>query len=376
MLSRTSKRSAGTQLAGLLALLAAAGCAGPASTSAPNTPAPNSPAPSSMAADANRSSVVRAAPALPAYPAQPWAFEDKAGKLFSTPHYRLYTTTDQPMLLDRLPAFMEAAMANYRTALGELPAPPAQLDSYLLANRPQWARLTQRLMGNKAEPFLRIQRGGFATRGTAVLYDVGVRDTFSLASHEGWHQYSQRTFQNPLPVWLEEGIATYMEGFRWDNSAGGAAFQPWNNLERFEQLRSTHAAGALMPIRELLSTSPQALLGAGRLKQSGADAALTYYAQVWSLVHFLHEGAGGKYRDRFASLLADAASGKIEQRLLSAGGGDLARSYMLPRRGPEFLKLALGADLSEIQSEYEAFVNKLVEPGAKQKIVAGKSPVE
>lgn len=359
---------------GLIAtvILFAGACSSPAASGTPQSPR-------ASALDSSPSvspAVSRAAPRSPAYPTAPWAFEDKVGTLITTPHYRLFTTTDQPMLLDRLPAFLETAMTHYRTALGDLPEPPSVLDSYLLANRPQWARVTQRLMGAQAEPFLRIQRGGFATRGQAVLYDVGVRDTFSLAAHEGWHQYTQRTFQQPLPVWLEEGIASYMEGFRWDQSTATAQFQPWNNLERFEQLRETHASGNLIPIRELLTTSPQALLGAGRLRQSGSDAALTYYAQVWSLVHFLHEGAGGKYRDRFSGLLSDAARGTLAQRLASAGSAELARSYMMPRRGPEFLRAALGVDLAEFQSEYEAFVAKVVQPGAKQKLVAGQSPVQ
>ncbi len=356
-----------------IALLAGACASSPTAS----THAAQPPSPSVTSTAGTNSGVVKPARpgSLPAFPSTPWAFEDKTGQLITTPHYRLYTTTDQPMILERMPAFLEAALAHYRSSLSDLPEPPAALESYLLANRPQWARVTQRLMGTRAEPFLRIQRGGFATQGQAVLYDVGIRDTFSLAAHEGWHQYTQRTFQAPLPTWLEEGIASYMEGFRWDPKTSEAIFQPWNNLERFEQLRQTHAAGQLMSIRELLSTSPQQLLGAGRLKQSGADAALTYYAQVWSLVHFLREGADGKYRERFASLLNDAAKGTLNDRLTAAGAADLTRSYMLPRRGVDFLRATMGADMAQFQSEYEAFVDRLVAPGAKQKVVAGESPI-
>lgn len=357
--------------AALLVLLAGASCSSQ-SSSAP-APAARSVAAVTSSPDSD------AAPAVvlssSTYRTEPWAFENKPGRVLLTPSYRLYTTTEQPILLERMPAFLEAAMAHYRTALGDLPAPSSPLESYLLANRPQWVRFTQRLMGDQADPFLRIQRGGYSTRGKAVLYDVGMRDTFSLASHEGWHQFTQRTFQQPLPTWLEEGIATYMEGFRWDQKSGGVNFLPWANVERFEQLRTACTSGTLMPVRELLSTSPQQLLGAGRLKQAGAEAALTYYAQVWSLVHFLREGAGGKYREELAGLLRDASRGQLDQRLLSAGGTDTSRMYLQPRRGPEFFRLALHADMDQIQSEYDQFVARLVQPGAKQKIVAGESPV-
>ncbi|MFA6043970.1 MAG: hypothetical protein WC718_03205, partial [Phycisphaerales bacterium] len=144
-----------------------------------------------------------------------WTLEGKTGQLITTPHYRIFTTIDKPYILDRLPLFMEAALANYTTSLEDLPAPRQPLETYLLATRPQWTRVTQRVMADQAEVYLRIQRGGFAAGGKAILYDIGPRDTFAIAAHEGWHQYSQSTFRTPLPTSLEEGLATYMEGFRW-----------------------------------------------------------------------------------------------------------------------------------------------------------------
>jgi hypothetical protein len=72
-------------------------------------------------------------------------------------------------------------------------------------------------MGSDAEVYLKIQRGGFAASGRAILYDIGPRDTFAIAAHEGWHQYTQKSFRAPLTVSFEEGLATYMEGFRWSD---------------------------------------------------------------------------------------------------------------------------------------------------------------
>ena len=62
-----------------------------------------------------------------------------------------------------------------------LPRPDALLEMYVAANRPQWATLTTRLMRERAPEFLRIDRGGFTARGTAVLFDIGGRDTLALA---------------------------------------------------------------------------------------------------------------------------------------------------------------------------------------------------
>jgi hypothetical protein len=121
--------------------------------------------------------------------------------------------------------------------------------------------MTRSLAGDQAETYLRIPRGGFALRGKGVYYDIGPRDTLSIAAHEGWHQYTQATFRHPLPLWLEEGIAAYFEGFRWDRTDRTLpVFLPWSNPQRFDTLREAVAADTLMPLRELLVSRPQDLL--------------------------------------------------------------------------------------------------------------------
>jgi hypothetical protein len=380
-------------------VVVASGCASSSSSSKQPSSSP-----------ASQASPLRPAPAfVPTGPIsrETWTFESKPGVVFSSTNYRLFTTSDSPLLIARLPSFLEAALIQYRAILGPLPPPPGSMETYVLGTRPQWARFTQRLMGPQAEAFLRIQRGGFTTRGLSVLYDVGARDTFSLAAHEGWHQYTQRTFAQPLPVFLEEGIATFMEGYRWDQQQPDSAlFWPWANSERFEQLRSAHTSKTLMPLSRLLTTSPQELL-AGQLQPSAriwlqpgsnqpgsmlsagesrppgvdraTDNALTFYAQVWALVHFLHEGENGKYRDALAATLADAAAGKLQQRLIRQGGAEgaeLANGYMIPRRGLAFLKITMNTDIETLQREYDKFIDRVVSPGSKDRITRGGSPFD
>src|SRR5262245_32519300 len=129
-----------------------------------------------------------------------WTFGNEQGRVVRTDSYRLFTTQSDSVLNSRLPTFMEEALQAYTGSLGNLPRPPVPLDTYLMANRPQWTRLTQSLMGKQADIYLKIQRGGFTAQGKAVLYDIGTHDTFSLIAHEGWHQYTQRTFRQPLPT--------------------------------------------------------------------------------------------------------------------------------------------------------------------------------
>ena len=325
-----------------------------------------------------------------------WVFQGVTGQLIRTPNYRIHLTTDNRLLVERFPAFMEDLLAHYRVALAPLPAPPGRMDSFLFADRFQWEAFTQELMGSRASRYLQIQRGGYATGGRAVFWDIGLYDTFAIAAHEGWHQYTQKTFAESLPVWLEEGIATYMEGHRFQD--GAASLQPWTNWERFDQLRRAYYSDRLMPLSELLTAQPEYMLAAGEWEtqpDEGDDRGsrrtrgrrpgppvLVYYAQVWALTHFLHEGEDGKYRERLRMLLLDAAEGRVRDRVAAS----LRTRRSEPPSGraplPEMSDSAAAVfhvyfsdDPAAIQVEYEAFVAKAVAPGSRQLIFQGKSPV-
>jgi len=301
---------------------------------------------------------------------EPWVFESQDGWLMRTPSYRLYTTIAKPQLREGLPMFLEACLANYTTALAPLPRPSGELETFILANRPQWARLTQRVMGEDAAIYLKIERGGFTANARSLLYDIGPLDTYAIAAHEGWHQYTQRTFQTPLPTSLEEGLATYMEGFRWDQTTRRPIFLPWANIERFDQLREAARAGKLMPLERVFYSSPQELI------ENDSDAALTYYAQVWAMIHFLRDGQQGALRDGLDRMLREAASGEMLGRIRKVNGLRAASAYAARRKGVDLLQLYTGHTAAELDGAYRDFIAKVVRVGAKQNIVRGKSPLE
>lgn len=298
-----------------------------------------------------------------------WTFEESTGRLLRTPNYRVFTTVQRDFLLSRVPKFMEHALTHYTSALGQLPSPRQPMDTYLMANRPQWTRITQRVMGDQAEVYLRIQRGGFSAEGKALLYDIGQRDTFAIAAHEGWHQYTQVTFRNPLPVWLEEGLATYMEGFRWDRGAEKPRFLPWANFERYGALRSAIAADRLIPLDRLVMSTPQELM------RDNPEGALQYYAQVWALVHFLNEGEGGKYAEGLRRMLRDAASGELAPTIARKLGHRAATASINRRTGPAVLQTYMDVQPADIEAAYQEFMRAIVRSGGRDRIVNGLSPV-
>ncbi len=298
---------------------------------------------------------------------QPWTFNGTHGRLFRTRSYRLYTTENSPYILERLPGFLEASLDRYCTHFGGLPRPRVAMDTYLFANRGQWKRFTHKLLGRKAELYVRIPRGGYALRGTAVLWQIGPHDTFALAAHEGWHQYAQQTFRDPLPVWIEEGIATNMEGYRFRGRS--PIFLTWANTERFDQLRDAEAADRLFPLDELLRNSPQNEM------QEADHRELEYYAQVWALVHFLMEGEGGKYRPGLVRLLQDAAAGQMRDRLLDVFGPRAAVVLVQRDRNQAIFRAYFNDDLNAASREYARFIQRVVQPGSRGAIVEGRNPL-
>jgi hypothetical protein len=291
-----------------------------------------------------------------------WVWRDTTGLIIASPNYDIHTTIEDPRLLDILPGFFESALRAYRTSLAALPAPSDRFETYIFKDRQQWRHKTWEVLPKQAGAFMNLGRGGFATRGIAVLYFIDYRagnphDTLAIAAHEGWHQYTQKTFRHQLPVWLEEGIATYMEGFQ--TTPEGITFTPEFNRERRRELSSAVRHDRLIPLGELMSKTPQEFL------TSGKDHLLTYYAQVWALTRFLVEYEDGKYASTLTEVLTDAAEGRLMGRIMSAEARHTTTSAWAnfdARTGPWLVQAYFNDDMMTFRQEYEAFILELVRP--------------
>lgn len=306
---------------------------------------------------------------------QPWSFRGASGREYRTPNSIIRTTSTDRKILERLPPFVELSILHYQSDLVRLPRPKKPIETYFFESRSQWASMTNALMGERAPVYLSIERGGYAYGHIGVFFDLGPRDSFVICAHEGWHQYAHSTFGSPMPVWLDEGVACVMEGFKWDPQfPDHPRFLPWANIERFDQLRRAAAAGSLMPIHSLVTLRPQDLIERGSNTGSSEPAALVYYAQVWALVHFLREGEGGVYRDAFESLLQECAEGTFPDRL----EGQDRRQFNTRRSGPQTLLAYMpeGTTLSQLDAEYQRFIRQIIGVGGRDAIVAGRSPVK
>lgn len=288
----------------------------------------------------------------------PWRFDGADGVFIRTPNYRIYTTSRRSDFVHRLPVFYESLLEHYTSVFGRLPNPPEPLETFLFQSRSQWQAKTAELLPDQAAIFNSLGRGGYTTSGTAVLYYIDRRwsrsspDTFAIAAHEGWHQYTQRTFKHHLPVWLEEGIATYMEGFSL-GSDGSPQFRPSANRERRGALQEAIRRQDLIPLAELVRRSPQSFL------ESGKDRLLTYYAQVWALTRFLAEWQDGRYLEPLREVLNDAAEGRLTGRLSSSSAITSQRRRGIAatsRSGPWLILEYFNKDFDRFEEQYYDFI--------------------
>jgi hypothetical protein len=288
------------------------------------------------------------------------------GLAITTRSYRLYTTTRDAALAARLPTLLEAALAQYRTLITPLPLPAERVETFVLANRGEWVRCVQTLWADRADAYMTIQRGGITANTKSVLFDLGPRDTLVLAAHEGWHQFTQATFKEQLPVWAEEGIATLMEGFRSEPGEHTRyTFMPWANLERFDRLRDAHGSGAIMDLPTLLASSPSREL-------SGGDP-LTWYAQVWALSHWLMQP---QRRPAFERMVANAADGTLLQTVASTRGEAARVAATRGRGGLEIFATYFGdpAAHGPLDNDYKDFIRSVVAVGSRDRVTQGQPP--
>lgn len=310
--------------------------------------------------------VLRVAPWDPPVP------EGPDGSIVSTAHYQMYTTLEDGWLDEKMPAFLETALRHYQSSIVELEMPREPLETFIFSERRQWQSFTKRLLPGEAGVYLSLGKGGFTTDAKAVLYDIGRWDTLCITAHEGWHQYAQSVFKESLPAWVDEGLATWMEGCRFERSQEVPTFVPWRNFERFNELRRCARMGRMYPLQDLLTQSPQYFL------KSGREHLLAYYAQVWVLMHFLLEGEGGRYRSGVEQLILDAQNGTLGRTLISSpqlGTIPQRRRAAQVARGLSVAIVYFNSDLDELELEYRRFIEKVVARGSGSYIARGRSPI-
>lgn len=277
---------------------------------------------------------------LPEVTRKPWEFNGNKGVEFITPYWDIHSTIQIARITDSLPSFYADLLDHYTTVFGELPYPKRKIDVFLFENEAEWQSKLVEMIGIEAQEWFSLGRGGLTIDGTGVLYHLDSRGrsrvTLRIAAHEGWHQYAEAVFVNCLPTWLDEGIGTWMEGFRI--RSGKIRFTPSINWDRLSTLRKIVSADRIDSITNLIASDPSTLLSTGR------NTLLGYYAQLWAVTCFITEYDSGKYVPALRSVLNSALAGTLH----TPRGGWLYAFTDNPR---------------EMEQEYKEWVAQFAKPG-------------
>jgi len=244
------------------------------------------------------------------------------GLKLTTAHYEIFTTLLEPLVLRTVPGFF-----------------------------------TRTFAGAQAPVFCKIKTGAYYLNGACVVYDIGRKRTLSAIGHEGWHQFNSRHFRYRLPSWLDEGIAMLFEASTYEN--GMFAFDPARNYQRLGALSETLGSTELIPLKELIATSPGEVLATDQ-----AEAVMAFYSQSYALVRFLREARHGERLTRYHRLLWDGLLGEWP---LDRSDGQTAENRNLPRTihwnrvvGSRLFEHYVGDDFGQLQREYLAYCHQMV----------------
>jgi len=294
-----------------------------------------------------------------AHPAhrKPWEFAGVKGLQLSTEHYDVFTTTKSAGLRGGIAGFMEAARAQYVELTGLDPAVDkrGKLKVYLFGSRNEWAALTQKIVGGASDTVLRVQAGGYCYGGICVFWDIGAMPTYSVASHEGMHQFLHEATRHDLPHWADEGFAVLAEGF--EVADGLVSFDPMCNIGRLTTLRDTILVGKWRPVARLI-----AMTSMDNLAES-PFAGAQYYSQLWAMMLMLRSDP--TYNAGLQRLCRDAADGRLRQTL----GFPAAQWAPLQRNGeahaavvgPRVFAHYIDADVEGFERKYVAFARQLAQ---------------
>lgn len=274
---------------------------------------------------------------------------DQAVKVVRSEHYEIYSTIqDRPEMLNRLAQLMEGAYVMYRTVAPMVAPTDHRMRCYMFDNRVQWMDFTRKHTGLDSNVYLQISRGGYTIHDWYVAYYIGDVDTYSVAAHEGWHQFVARHFRGRLPPFLEEGLACMFEGVEWTNDL--PRFNLSLNPERALSLRRVVDAGELFPLSKLIT------LHAGNIVGLPGIRIEAFYSQNWAFARYLWDGNNGQNRPALERLLADTAAGTIYDPT-----GSLRLAYLgwNPAGVRPLLEHYLGEDLPTIEAGYQEFIHKV-----------------
>jgi tetratricopeptide (TPR) repeat protein len=229
-----------------------------------------------------------------------------------TDHYRVFAETSQTQAED-VARRMEAALVLYNGIFHfDLTQLAAKFRVKVFRDLDSFNGYLDKVLSQKRTDFVFV---AWSDPERSELLTFPKEDKAFTASllHQGCIQFIKGFIDNP-PVWLREGVATYLDGSLWDPAAGTFTAQP--NLAWLDTLKSMirgETPNALIPFADLLT-----------LTRDQAQAQMDVFApQSWGLVQFLLNATDRSYSrvmwDSIVALDPKATLDDNSQRALKRG---------------------------------------------------------
>jgi tetratricopeptide (TPR) repeat protein len=205
------------------------------------------------------------------------AFAQETPQFISeTDHYRVFTETSQAQA-DDVAKRMEAALVLYNGVFHfDLTLLPAKFRVKLFKDLDSFNAYLDKVLSQKRTDFVFV---AWSDPERSELLCFPKEDKAFAASllHQGCIQFIKGFIDNP-PVWLREGVATYLDASPWDPAAG--TFTVKQNLAWLDGLKAIvrgDGPNKLIALPDLLS-----------LSREKAQVQMDVFApQSWGLVQFL-----------------------------------------------------------------------------------------
>lgn len=242
---------------------------------------------------AQRRRRVEAVAVVQEYPYRPWS----QAYTYESRHYRVKTNTSAEVAT-YIGQLMDFAQQNYRRVFGYDESIP-RLPIHAYRTDREYQQVARAVgLGGSAGFF--SQNGGDRIIHLAYTKTYGLTQPTRTLLHEGAHQFLSFACSFPiparyrqhfvegmdvlpsLPLWLNEGIATYFEAARYD---GTRLVVGELNSNRLRQLQGELRDGRAVTLEKLFTTHDPKRFGA------------SHYAAAWGMVYwFRHDAAAARRR--------------------------------------------------------------------------------
>ncbi len=155
---------------------------------------------------------------------------------------------------------------------------------------------------------LRASGGVFFSRDGEAGVSTWVRGQPSgwlreVLQHEAFHQFADLRFGDTLPMWVNEGLATYFQHARLVDGRMVLAAAP---RDRIEELHKAFESGDAFTFAEMVDMTNRRWW---EVLNTEPHRASLLYTQSWSMAHFLVHADRGKYERLFLKYLRRIAQG-------------------------------------------------------------------